>query len=96
VRGETVLGRIPLLFRNAGSGGLGSLLAGVTITVSILTGYIEATGHAATMLAVPFLGALNLLAIGLVGTYGRRTYENTKRRPSAIVALATRNKKTCT
>jgi glycosyltransferase involved in cell wall biosynthesis len=83
---------IRLITRIGVLGSLGALLLGLTVTAAKLTGYIEVPGYAATMLAVLFLGALNLLAIGLVGTYGWRTYENTKRRPSSIVALATKNR----
>jgi cytochrome bd-type quinol oxidase subunit 1 len=37
------------------------------------------------VMVVLFFGMLNLLGIGLVGTYSWRTYENSKRRPLAVV-----------
>ena len=38
-----------------------------------------------TMLAILFFGALNLLSLGIVGSYAWRAYENTKGRPQALV-----------
>ncbi len=74
-------------------GSLGSVVLGFSVAAARLSGLIEVPGYAATMLVVLFLGALNLLALGLVGTYAWRTYENTKRRPTAIVAMARCNEK---
>jgi hypothetical protein len=74
-------------------GSLGAAVLGVCVAVARLSGLIEVPGYAATMLVVLFLGALNLLALGLVGTYAWRTYENTKRRPTAIVAMTRTNGK---
>lgn len=54
---------------------------------------IDVPGYAATMLAVLFLGALNLFGLGLVGTYAWRGYENSKKRPLAIVAVKHDNQK---
>jgi len=74
-------------------GSLGSIMLGFFVAAARLSGLIEVPGYAATMLVVLFLGALNLLALGLVGTYAWRTYENTKRRPTAIVAMTRTNGK---
>jgi len=74
-------------------GSLGSIMLGLFVAAARLYGLIEVPGYAATMLVVLFLGALNLLALGLVGTYAWRTYENTKRRPTAIVAMSRTNGK---
>ena len=38
------------------------------------------------MLAILTLGSLNLLAFGVVGNYAWRAYENSKQRPTAVVA----------
>ena len=46
-------------------------------------------GYAATAILILFFGALGLLANGLVGSYVWRTYENSKRRPNAIVMKTT-------
>ena len=37
-----------------------------------------------TLIAILFFGALNLLSLGIVGTYAWRAYENTKQRPQAV------------
>ena len=46
---------------------------------------ITVPGYAMTILTISFLGAVNLLGIGIVGSYAWRTYENTKGRPLAVV-----------
>jgi polyisoprenyl-phosphate glycosyltransferase len=70
-------------------GALGSTLAiflALAVVVGKITGGIDVPGYAATMITVLLLGALNLFGLGLVGTYAWRSYENSKRRPLAIVA----------
>jgi len=84
---------IRLVTRIGLMGSLGATALGVAVATAKFSGLIEVPGYAATMLVVLFLGALNLLALGLVGTYAWRTYENTKRRPTAIVAMARTNGK---
>lgn len=69
-------------------GGLGVTIAvalGAVVTLLRLVGDIAVPGYAATVLLITFFGALNMLGIGLIGSYVWRTYENTKRRPLAIV-----------
>lgn len=70
-------------------GSLGSILAitmALLVLIAKLAGAIEVPGYAATVLVVLVFGALNLLGIGLVGTYAWRAYENSKQRPIAVVA----------
>lgn len=62
-----------------------SILMALTILVGRTTGLIGVPGYSATVLTIIFFGALNLLGLGIIGTYAWRTYENTKRRPSAFV-----------
>ena len=50
-----------------------------------ISGMIEIKGYAALIVTISFFGALNILGMGILGVYIWRTYENTKRRPSAIV-----------
>lgn len=69
-------------------GAVGVIMAvglGAVVTLLRLIGDIEVPGYAATVLVITFFGALNMLGIGLIGSYVWRTYENTKRRPLAIV-----------
>jgi glycosyltransferase involved in cell wall biosynthesis len=76
-------------------GAVGTILAlslGLIVLISKLAGFIAIPGYAATLLVVLLFGALNLLGLGLVGTYAWRAYENSKKRPLAVVALKFQNK----
>jgi polyisoprenyl-phosphate glycosyltransferase len=70
-------------------GVLSSVLLALVILIARSNGWIEVPGYSATVLIVSFFGALNILGLGIIGTYAWRTYENTKRRPSAIVMKQT-------
>jgi glycosyltransferase involved in cell wall biosynthesis len=62
-----------------------SVVMALTVLLGRLTGWVDVPGYSATVLTIIFFGALNLLGLGIIGTYAWRTYENTKRRPSALV-----------
>ncbi|KIP94857.1 glycosyltransferase family 2 protein [Pseudomonas sp. HN2] len=83
---------IRLLTRMGAMGSLISLFIGFMVIIAKLSGAIEVPGYAATMLVVLLLGTLNLLGLGLVGTYAWRAYENSKQRPLAIVCMKLDNK----
>ena len=69
----------------AGSLGiLSSVVMGLIVLAGRLSGWVNVPGYSATVLIVIFFGALNLLGLGIIGTYAWRTYENTKSRPLAI------------
>lgn len=55
-----------------------------------LSGAIEVPGYSATVLTITFFGALNCFGLGVIGGYVWRTFENTKGRPTYIVASAER------
>lgn len=78
---------IKLLIRIGFLGCIISLSVGFIVILAKVFGYIEVPGYAATMLIVLFFGALHLLGLGLVGNYAWRAYENTKKRPLAIVSI---------
>lgn len=65
-----------------------SVVLALVVLIGHLLGQINVPGYAATILVVLFFGMLNLLGLGLVGTYAWRGYENSKRRPLAVVSLA--------
>ena len=69
--------------------GMLGILVSVCMALAVLavklSGAVNVPGYAATVLIVIFFGALNLLGLGIIGTYAWRTYENTKRRPSSLV-----------
>jgi glycosyltransferase involved in cell wall biosynthesis len=48
------------------------------------TGHIEVQGYTPLMLALLVLASSILIALGIVGSYVWRTYENSKRRPTAV------------
>lgn len=66
------------------AGILFSAILGSIVILAKLLDLISVPGYAATILVVAFFGAVNILGLGIVGTYAWRTYENTKRRPLAI------------
>lgn len=82
---------IRLLIRIGVVGCMLSIVLGVLVFVGYLSGQITVPGYAATMLVVLFFGMLNLLGLGLVGTYAWRGYENSKQRPLAIIATSLAN-----
>lgn len=77
---------ISLLVRFGIFGVLISLSLGLLILIGRIMGWIEVSGYAPIMLSILFFGALNLLGIGLVGIYAWRGYENSKQRPSSVIA----------
>jgi hypothetical protein len=67
-------------------GSIGAILIGIVILVLRLLNYIAVPGYTPILLSVLFLGAINLLAIGIIGSYIWRTFENSKARPLAVIA----------
>ena len=76
---------IRLLIRVGGGGAFLAGLLGTAVLLARLFGMITVPGYAMTILVITFLGAVNLLGLGIVGSYAWRAYENTKGRPLAIV-----------
>jgi polyisoprenyl-phosphate glycosyltransferase len=62
-----------------------SCLLTIIILVARFYGSITVPGYAATILTIIFFGGINAIGLGIVGDYAWRTYENTKRRPLAVV-----------
>ncbi len=50
-----------------------------------LSGRIHVPGYSPIVLTVTFFGSINLICLGIVGSYVWRVYENTKKRPGAVV-----------
>ncbi|MCC2957031.1 glycosyltransferase family 2 protein [Massilia sp. IC2-477] len=75
---------ITLLVRLGALGTMAAGLLGIIVLVARLQGLIDVPGYAMTILTIALLGSINLLGIGIVGSYAWRTYENTKKRPLAI------------
>jgi hypothetical protein len=62
-----------------------SALMGLAVLVSRISGAIAVPGYATTVIAVVFFSGLNMLGLGIIGSYVWRAYENTKSRPLAVV-----------
>jgi glycosyltransferase involved in cell wall biosynthesis len=75
---------IRLLIRVGAVGSALSALYGVSVVLAKLGGLIDVPGYAMTLFTITLLGSLNLLGLGVIGSYAWRTYENTKGRPLAI------------
>jgi glycosyltransferase involved in cell wall biosynthesis len=83
---------IRLLIKMGAIGSLISACIGLLVIIARIHGTIAVPGYAATMVVVLLLGTLNLLGLGLVGTYAWRAYENTKQRPLAVVSMQLNNR----
>ncbi|MBI2706132.1 MAG: glycosyltransferase family 2 protein [Actinobacteria bacterium] len=66
-------------------GTIGSVLAAILVLTAWLLRRVEVPGYTPLMLALLIVGGLAISALGIIGSYVWRTYENTKRRPSSIV-----------
>lgn len=69
-------------------GGVSMLVAfvlGIITLAAKLSGLVQVPGYAGTMLAILFFSAFNSLALGVVGMYAWRAFENTKGRPLAVI-----------
>ena len=77
---------IKLLMNIGALGTIISFIVGLTAVIARLTNSTQVSGYTALMIAIMFFGAMNLLGLGIIGSYAQRGYENTKMRPLAIVA----------
>jgi glycosyltransferase involved in cell wall biosynthesis len=75
---------IRLLIRSGALGASAAALVGLVVAIARLTGAITVPGYAMTAILIVFFSALNLLSLGIVGSYAWRTYENTKSRPLSV------------
>ncbi len=66
--------------------GLGfALVFGLLVALLRITGVMEVTGYAATVITILFFGGLNAVGLGIIGAYVWRAYGNTQRRPLSVV-----------
>jgi polyisoprenyl-phosphate glycosyltransferase len=54
------------------------------VFIAWVSGSVNVAGYTPLMLMVAFASSSILLALGIIGSYVWRTYENTKGRPGAI------------
>jgi glycosyltransferase involved in cell wall biosynthesis len=62
-----------------------SVFFSVILLWSRLTGRIQVPGYSPIVLSIIFFGSVNLACLGIVGAYVWRVYENTKKRPGAVI-----------
>lgn len=62
-----------------------AVTAGIIVLTARLVGKIEVPGYTPIVLITTFFGGLNAAGLGIIGGYVWRAFENTKRRPSAVV-----------
>ncbi|WP_298437553.1 glycosyltransferase family 2 protein [Ottowia sp.] len=79
------------LLTRAGMLGMGvAATLALAVVAARFLGQIGVSGYTMTLIAILFFGALNLLSLGIVGTYAWRAYENTKQRPQAVALCVQR------
>jgi len=62
-----------------------AVLVALLVLAARLAGAITVPGYAPTILMIVFFASLNLLGLGIIGSYVWRSYETAKGRPGAIV-----------
>lgn len=83
---------VKLLTRVGVLGLIGSLGLATYIIFGRLSGAIDVSGYSATMIVILTLGSLNLLGLGVVGSYAWRAFENSKARPLSVTSTRILNK----
>ena len=64
------------------------MLYGIILLVRTLMYGTDVPGYASTMVAVIFMGGIQLLVLGIIGEYLGRLYSEAKQRPLYIVDSA--------
>ena len=59
-------------------------VTGIAVLVAWATDQIDVAGYTPLILSVFFMSSLIIIALGIVGSYVWRTYENSKGRPDAV------------
>jgi polyisoprenyl-phosphate glycosyltransferase len=75
---------IRALIRTGALGAAAAALFGLVVVIGRLAGTITVPGYAMLAILIVFFSALNLLSLGIVGSYAWRAYENTKARPLSV------------
>lgn len=83
---------VKLLTRVGVLGLIGSSCMALYILFGRLSGAIDVSGYSTTLIVILTLGSLNLLGLGVVGSYAWRAYENSKSRPLAVTSTRTLSK----
>ena len=62
-----------------------SFLFAIFMVLKVLIHGVDVPGYASVVVAVTFLGGLQLIGIGIIGEYLGRSYIESKRRPVYLV-----------
>jgi dolichol-phosphate mannosyltransferase len=65
--------------------GILSFIFGIWLIIGRLLGYVEMEGWASLAVLILFLGAFQMIALGIIGEYVVRTLDASKNRPTALV-----------
>lgn len=65
-----------------------ALLVGTLVLIGRAAGAIAVPGYAPTIIVISLFASLNLIGLGIIGSYVWRTYETAKGRPGAIIQNA--------
>lgn len=68
--------------------GVIAMLYGIFLIVSRLMGYITISGWSSMMIVILFVGAFQMIAIGIIGEYVWRVLDAARKRPSFVVDIA--------
>lgn len=74
-----------------GAGALGSLLYTVFIVVRTMVHGVDIPGYASLLVAILFMGSLQLISIGVLGEYVGRVYAESKHRPIYFIRKKYKN-----
>ncbi len=83
---------VKLLTRVGVLGLFGSFCLAIFILYGRLSGAIDVGGYSTSMIVILTLGSLNLLGLGVVGSYAWRAFENSKSRPLSVTAMRVSSK----
>lgn len=83
---------VKLLIRVGALGLLGCFGLSAYILFGRLSGAIDVSGYSTIMIVILGLGSLNLLGLGVVGSYAWRTFENSKSRPLSVTSTNIKSK----
>jgi hypothetical protein len=66
---------------------IGSFIAAILVFAAWISGRIDIQGYTPLMMLLLALTSTVLFALGIIGSYVWRTYENSKARPLALVRV---------
>jgi polyisoprenyl-phosphate glycosyltransferase len=76
---------IKLLLSLGFTGAILSLVFSAIVVIIKLLGKMPVPGYTATIMTIIFFGTINIFALGIIGTYVHRSYENSKGRPQSLI-----------